>query len=54
MNETVYEIDDFCKHMRHLYNQGVHWCEIDGDMSDNCKNCTLREPENHKIKITTS
>ena len=51
--ETNYEIETFCKHERHLYNQGLHWCAIDGDMSNGCENCTLREPEKQSLKLTT-
>lgn len=52
--EKTYEIEEFCKHERHLYKQGLCWCAIDGGMSNNCKNCTLREPEKKKYRITTA
>ena len=51
--ETTYEFEEFCKHERHLYNQGIRWCDIDGDTSENCANCKLREPITHKTIITT-
>ncbi len=53
INESTYETETFCKHERRLINQGIRFCLIDGDMSNDCKNCKLKEPEKTQANFKT-
>ena len=54
MHKETYEETTFCIHERHLYNQGLMWCNINGPMDKGCENCPFRIQGTQTVTLSTA